>query len=86
MVIRYEKRAIRDLKKISILDRRKIFVEISKLKENFFGNSKVKKITNAPSTYFRLRVNNYRVIFDSDGFVIHIMNVRKRNEKTYKNL
>ena len=86
MVIRYEQRAIRDLKKIPISERKRIFNEIGKLKEGFSDNHQVKKMKNTPSAYFRLRIGNYRVIFDSDGMIISVIHVRKRNEKTYKNL
>lgn len=44
----------------------------------------VKKLTNHEAA-FRLRVGNYRVLFDYDGAIriVTIEEVRKRDERTY---
>jgi mRNA interferase RelE/StbE len=44
------------------------------------------KLENAPVASYRYRVGNYRLLFDIDdeAKVIEILDVRKRDERTYK--
>ena len=88
MLLHFEKRAIRDLKKlpkqlrIAILD---TLHDLSLL-DYPLRDKNVKKIKNSPSNWYRLRYKQYRIIFDADGNILSIMHVRKRNENTYKNI
>ena len=62
MKIEIRKSAIKDLKQISEPFKSKIHNKILELK-NFPNVSNVKKLTNFEPSY-RLRVGNYRVLFD----------------------
>jgi len=44
------------------------------------------KLENAPVASYRYRVGNYRLLFDIDdeAKVIEILDIRKRDERTYK--
>jgi mRNA interferase RelE/StbE len=44
------------------------------------------KLTNAPVAEYRYRVGNLRILFDVDDAnkVIEILDIRKRNERTYR--
>ena len=43
------------------------------------------KLTNAPVAQYRYRVGNWRILFDidDDGDILEILDIRKRDEKTY---
>jgi len=88
MLLRFEKRAIRDLKKLSKQLRIAILDALHDLSlvDYPLQDKNVKKIKNSPSNWYRLRYKRYRIIFDADGNVLSIMHVRKRNENTYKNI
>lgn len=60
-----------------------IFSEITKL-ENFPDCENVLKLKSRKG--YRLRVQNWRVIFDKDDAhkIINIQEVRKRSERTYR--
>jgi mRNA interferase RelE/StbE len=51
---------------------------------NCSGSQNIKALTNHPYGY-RLRIGNYRVLFDWDAEIriIDIQEVRKRDERTY---
>lgn len=79
--IEWQIKAIRQLRKIK--DKKmqtKIFDEVSKLK-NFPNCKNLKKIVN--SNKYRLRVGNFRVLFTEDLAIIHIEEVKRRDEHTY---
>jgi mRNA interferase RelE/StbE len=44
------------------------------------------KLENAPVASYRYRVSNYRILFDIDdeAEVIEILDIRKRDERTYR--
>lgn len=44
------------------------------------------KLENAPVASYRYRVRNQRILFDIDDKdkILEILDIRKRNEKTYK--
>jgi len=65
MKITIRKRAIKDLKNISEPFSSKIKSEILKLKK-FPDVNNIKKLVNFEPSY-RLRVGNYRILFDVDG-------------------
>ena len=88
MILRFEQHALRDLKKIEKPERKLILDALHELSQEAdpLQNSNVKKISNAPSSWYRYRIRKYRVIFDADGNILRIIHVRKRSEKTYRNL
>ena len=88
MIIRYQQHALRDLKKIEKKKRLFIVEQINTLEKytHPLDHPKVKKIVNSPSGMYRLKADNYRVIFSEEGEVAMILHVRKRNESSYRNL
>ncbi|MCI5142577.1 MAG: type II toxin-antitoxin system RelE/ParE family toxin [Candidatus Electrothrix sp. ATG1] len=81
MKVNIRKSAIKDLKKINQNDRRKIHSKISALSE-FPNTSNIKKLTNFEPAY-RLRVGNYRILFDVSEDSIEIGRVLHRKD-SYK--
>ncbi|CAK8711863.1 MAG: type II toxin-antitoxin system RelE/ParE family toxin [Candidatus Electrothrix sp. AS4_5] len=81
MKINIRKSAIKDLKKISLNDRQKIHSKILILSK-FPNISNVKKLTNFEPAY-RLRVGNYRILFDISETTIEIGRVLHRKD-SYK--
>ena len=81
MKIRIRKSAIKDLKKIDQAQKQKIQSKILSLKE-FPEVSHVKKLTNFEPAY-RLRIGDYRVLFDVVEDCIEIGRVLHRKE-SYK--
>jgi len=81
MKIYIRKSAIRDLKKIDRKDKEKIHAEISELKK-FSAVSGVKKLTNFEPSY-RLRVGDYRILFDVSEDMIEIGRILHRKD-SYK--
>ena len=74
-------RAIKDLSKLHKGDVKKIFEKIAQL-ENFPHVPNIKKLTNFEPPY-RLRVGNYRVLFDIDDNTLTVYTVKHRKE-SYK--
>ena len=62
MEIKLRKSAIKDLKKLSKEDKRRIHIKIHEL-TNFPNVPNCKKLTNFEPAY-RARVGNYRILFD----------------------
>jgi mRNA interferase RelE/StbE len=81
MNINIRKSAVRDLKKISPEQKHKIQSKILELK-NFPEVSNVKKLTNFEPAY-RLRVGDYRILFDVLDESIEIGRILHRKE-SYK--
>ncbi len=81
MKINIRKSAIKDLKKISLNDRQKIHSKILILSK-FPNISNIKKLTNFEPAY-RLRVGNYRILFDVSETTIEIGRVLHRKD-SYK--
>jgi len=65
--------AIKSLKKIGHQDRNKILENIELLGLDPFVKSNVKKLVSHDNS-FRLRVGNYRVLFDRDD-AVHIIDI-----------
>ncbi len=82
MNISIRKSAIKDLKQIDNKSKEKIYVKILELKK-FPNISNVKKLTNFEPAY-RLRVGNYRILFDVSENTIEIGRVLHRKH-SYKN-
>ena len=81
MKIEIRKSAIKDLKKISNPFKSNIHNKILELK-NFPDITNIKKLTNFEPAY-RLRVGEYRILFDVFDDVIYIARVLHRKE-SYK--
>lgn len=75
--IEFKPRAIKDLKGLPELERRRIMFRIEDLGENLSGD--VKKLTNFSPEY-RLRVGDYRVLFEIEGINVVIYRVLHRRE------
>jgi mRNA interferase RelE/StbE len=71
-------KAIKDLQKIDKLQANKILESICKL-ENYPNISNIKKLINHNPTY-RLRVGNYRVLFDISDDIVVIGRIRHRKD------
>jgi mRNA interferase RelE/StbE len=81
MQIRIRKSAIKDLKRISPEHKQKIHSKILSLK-NFPEVSNIKKLTNFEPAY-RLRIGDYRILFDVIDECIVIGRILHR-KKSYK--
>ena len=81
MQINIRRSAIKDLKKINYKNREKIHLKIAELK-NFPNISNLKKLTNFEPAY-RLRVGDYRILFDVLDNGIEIGRILNRKE-SYK--
>ncbi|WP_456479830.1 type II toxin-antitoxin system RelE family toxin [Nautilia sp.] len=81
MEIVFDEKAIKDLKKLPKNTIIKIKSKIELLK-NFPETPNIKKLTNFHPPY-RLRVNDYRVLFDIENNIITIYRVKHRKE-SYK--
>ena len=81
MKIRIRKSAIKDLKRISPEYKKKIHLKILSLK-NFPEVTNIKKLTNFESAY-RLRIGDYRILFDVVDDCIEIGRILHRKE-SYK--
>jgi len=81
MRINIRKSAIKDLKKIAYSDKELIFSKILELKK-FPNITNVKKLTNFEPA-FRLRIGDYRVLFDISEDVIFIARILHRKD-SYK--
>jgi mRNA-degrading endonuclease RelE of RelBE toxin-antitoxin system len=81
--LKYQNRALRQLRKLPLADSKEIFTACRKL-ENFPACQGVKALTNHLYQY-RLRVGKYRVFFNFDGAVhiVSVEEVKKRDEHTY---
>lgn len=80
MKIEIRKSAIKDLRQISEPFKSNIHNKILELK-NFPNIQNIKKLTNFEPAY-RLRVGNYRVLFDIDNDIVVIGRVLHR-QKSY---
>lgn len=75
--IEFKPRALKDLRSINADDARKILAKIRAMENNLTGN--VKRLTDFEPQY-RLRVGNYRVLFDVENDNIIIYRVKHRRE------
>ncbi len=58
--------ALKDLKKIDPLWQRKILDRIKLLASGFQNDHQIKKIKGGPRNRFRVRVGDYRIVFDQE--------------------
>jgi len=78
MKIRLRKSAIKDLKKITHKEKETIHKHIVEL-QNFPHISNIKKLTKFEPAY-RLRVGNYRILFDIEDDIVIIGRILHRRE------
>ena len=81
MTVRIDDKAIKDLSKIHKAEAKKILSKLEEL-EKFPQVPNIKKLTNFEPPY-RLRVGNYRVLFDIEDNIITVYRVKHRKE-SYK--
>ncbi|ADP14721.1 MULTISPECIES: type II toxin-antitoxin system RelE family toxin [Achromobacter] len=81
--INWTKTAVKQLRKISPVDQSRIVEEVAEL-EMFPASRNVKALTNHQYG-FRLRIGQYRVLFDVAAVVriIEIQEVKRRDDHTY---
>lgn len=81
--IYWSKKALKQLRKLPLADAQRIYRQSSSL-AYFPHGENIKKLSYHPYDY-RLRIQAYRVLFNYDGqiHIIHIGEVKKRNENTY---
>ena len=70
-------KAIKDLKNLPRSDSKKVIEKIKALENGLSGD--IKKLTNFSPEY-RLRVGNYRVLFETENKKIIIYRVKNRKE------
>jgi mRNA interferase RelE/StbE len=75
--IEFKPRALKDLKALPVMEYRRIVAKAEALQEDLAGD--VKKLTNFTPEY-RLRVGNYRVLFEVQGSTVVIYRVRHRKD------
>ena len=80
MRVEYKSSALRDLKRITQGDRDTIVWAVTSYAET--GRGDVRALKNQPG--FRLRVGDWRVIFDITADVVLIRHVLRRSERTYR--
>ncbi|MEA1920790.1 MAG: type II toxin-antitoxin system RelE/ParE family toxin [Campylobacterota bacterium] len=78
MLVKLNDKAIKDLSKIDKLEASKIFSKIENLKD-FPKVANLKKLTNFIPPY-RLRVGDYRALFDIQDNTITVYRVRHRKD------
>ncbi|MDM8568630.1 type II toxin-antitoxin system RelE/ParE family toxin [Thiotrichales bacterium HSG1] len=81
MIVKIDDKAIKDLSKMDKKLALKIFSKIEEL-EHFPRVSNFKKLVNFQPE-FRLRVGNYRILFDIEADIITVYRVRHRS-KSYR--
>ena len=81
--ILYSETALKQLNKISKGDKKSakmILDAIEKYASNPEGKYDVKSLKGAFGNFKRLRIGNYRVIFDEDGNIVSIIEIKHRQE------
>ena len=76
-IIGFKPRALKDLANLPEADRRRIVARIDGLQNNLTGD--VKKLTNFTPEY-RLRVGDYRALFEIEGPNVVVYRVLHRRE------
>ena len=75
--IEFKPRAIRDLKRIDQTQARRITEKIRLMKNGLAGD--VKRLSNS-TPEFRLRVGDYRILFEIEGDKVVVYRVRHRKD------
>ena len=81
--VQWSRKAVKQMQKIAESDRQTIYVKAKELR-NFPNIWNIKHLKNHKYEY-RLRIGNYRILFNFDDVVkiISIEEVKKRDERTY---
>ena len=81
--VQRSRKAVKQMQKIAESDRQTIYVKAKELR-NFPNIGNIKHLKNHKYEY-RLRIGNYRILFNFDDVVkiISIEEVKKRDERTY---
>ncbi|WP_183283539.1 type II toxin-antitoxin system RelE family toxin [Cupriavidus alkaliphilus] len=81
--IRWAPKALKQASKLDRPTRTKIYTAVQELKE--MPNTRNVKALERHKYGYRLRVGNYRVLFDWDGEIriVDVQEVKIRNENTY---
>ena len=83
MEIKYAERAVKQLKQIAKGDKKtaaRILKAIEEYAHNPAGAFDIKLLKGKYAVFKRLRVGNYRVIFDDEGNVMLVYEVKHRQE------
>ena len=75
--INFKPTSVKDLKKIDKKNQKVIINKIEKMSDNFTGD--IKKLTNFTPEY-RLRIGDYRVLFEIEGNNIIVYRIKHRKE------
>ena len=75
--VEFKPRAVKDLKGLPPVDQRRVLTKIEAMSEDLVGD--VKRLTNFSPEY-RLRVGNYRVLFEIEANKVVIYRVRDRKD------
>lgn len=75
--IEFKPRALKDMKSFAQEDRRRIMSKIEALQNNLSGD--VKRLTNFTPEY-RLRVGDYRILFETEGDKVLIYRIKHRKD------
>jgi len=75
--IEFKPRALKDLRSIDVDEAHRVIARIEALKNDLAGD--VKRLTHFTPEY-RLRVGNYRVLFELDGAKVVIYRIRHRKD------
>jgi mRNA interferase RelE/StbE len=75
--VEFKPRALKDLKTLPVTESARIVTKAEALQNDLAGD--VKRLTNHTPEY-RLRVGNYRVLFEVEGTKIVIYRVRHRKD------
>jgi len=73
--IEWKENAIRDLNKLNKIIAKRIFTKVSELKTNPYSKN-IKRLRGENS--FRLRIGDYRVLFEIDKEIITILKIGHR--------
>ena len=81
--VQWSRKAVKQMQKIAESDRQTLYVKAKEYR-NFPNIRNIKHLKNHKYEY-RLRIGNYRILFNFDDVVkiISIEEVKKRDERTY---
>ena len=78
----FSDKALKSLKRIPKSDNQRIIVALEELAKDPDSKTNVKRLNNHPDAIFRLRVGNYRVLYDKNDTVriIAVIDVGHRKD------
>jgi mRNA interferase RelE/StbE len=77
MIVQIDDKAMKDLSRLDKKEATKILIKIESL-ESFPNVSSVKKLTNFIPPY-RLRVGDYRILFDVENHLLTVYRIKHRS-------